>query len=143
MNPSQAEERMKQDIQERRTTGQSPGSAAGAADTTRARNGQYSAKRRETLAEVPGLRVRLLTLRKGQAVPWHYHSAITDTFFCMRGPIRILTRSPDASHTLYNGDTLSVPPGTPHFVEAGSKAGCRFMIVQGVGQYDYVPVPHE
>ena len=102
--------------------------------------GEYLAQRRETLAEVPGLRVRLLTLLKGQIVPWHYHSTTTDTFFCMRGPMRILTRAPAASHTLYDGDTLAVSPGTPHFVEGITAAGCQFMIVQGVGKYDYVPV---
>ena len=37
-------------------------------------------------------------------------------------------------------DMLAVGPGTPHFVEASSPAGCQFMIVQGVGEYDYVPV---
>lgn len=101
---------------------------------------EYSINRRETLAEVPGLRVRLLTLLEGQNVPWHYHNNITDTFFCRRGPMRILTRSPEASHTLCDGDMLAVSPGTPHFVEASSAAGCDFMIIQGVGEYDYVPV---
>ena len=101
---------------------------------------EYSIKRRETLAEVPGLRVRLLTLLEGQNVPWHYHNHITDTFFCRRGPMQILTRSPDASHSLADGDMLAVKPGTPHYVEASSAAGCNFMIIQGIGEYDYVPV---
>ena len=134
---------MKQDTRAAKTSAHTPGIAAGEADTARPRSGDYPAKRRVTLAEAPGLRVRLLTLLKGQIVPWHYHSNITDTFFCMRGPMRILTRSPDASHTLSNGDTLAVAPGTAHFVEAGSEAGCQFMIIQGVGEYDYVPLRDE
>lgn len=112
----------------------------GIAETVTNEGGRYSAKRRETLAEAPGLRVRLLTLLEGQSVPWHYHTTITDTFFCMRGPMRILTRSPAETHILYNGDTLTVSPATPHFVEAVEEAGCQFMIVQGVGKYDYVAV---
>ncbi len=122
------------------TSGKDLGITAIAGGSMSKPEGAYLAGQRETLAEVPGLRVRLLTLLKGQIVPWHYHSTITDTFFCMRGPMRILTRLPVASHTLYNGDTLAVSPGTPHFVEASSAAGCQFMIVQGVGKYDYVPV---
>lgn len=102
--------------------------------------GRYLTKRRETLAEAPGLRVRLLTLLEGQYVPWHYHTTTTDTFFCMRGPMRILTRSPDETHILYNGDILAVIPGKPHYVEPVEAAGCQFMIVQGVGEYDYVAV---
>jgi quercetin dioxygenase-like cupin family protein len=101
---------------------------------------EYSIKRRETLAEVPGMRVRLLTLLEGQNVPWHYHNHITDTFFCRRGPMHILTRLPQASHTLVDGDMLAVNPGTLHYVEASTAAGCEFMIIQGVGKYDYVPV---
>ena len=101
---------------------------------------EYSAEQRETLAEAPGLRVRLLTLAAGQSVPWHYHNNITDTFFCMRGPMSILTRGPDATHTLHPGDTLAVRPGVPHYVEAAGAGPCQFMIVQGVGEYDYVPL---
>jgi quercetin dioxygenase-like cupin family protein len=135
---------MKQDDRVAGSTVTVPAIAA-ASDTTGAdkrstQGGEYAVQQRETLAEVPGLRVRLLTLLEGQVVPWHYHSTITDTFFCMRGPMRIVTRAPDASHRLENGDTLAVAPGTPHYVEAGSEAGCQFMIIQGVGTYDYVPV---
>jgi quercetin dioxygenase-like cupin family protein len=130
---------MKHDNQAAETAGHRHGIAAATADTRSLQGGEYAVKQRETLAEVPGLRVRLLTLIKGQVVPWHYHSSITDTFFCMRGPMRIVTRSPDASHTLFNGDTLAVDPGTPHFVEASGAGGCQFMIIQGVGKYDYVP----
>jgi quercetin dioxygenase-like cupin family protein len=102
--------------------------------------GSYPAGRRETLAEVEGLRVRLLSLLEGQCVPWHCHSEITDTFFCMRGPIHVLTRNPDAKYILDNGDMLAVPPGTPHFVSGAGSGECQFMIVQGVGTYDYVEI---
>jgi quercetin dioxygenase-like cupin family protein len=97
-------------------------------------------KQRETLAEVPGLRVRVLTLLRGQIVPWHLHNHITDTFFCMRGPMRVMTGTPQASYSLHAGDTLAVPAGTPHRVECGDASECRFMIIQGVGEYDYVPI---
>jgi len=117
-----------------------PGVTETGDDSSSKTAGEYSIKRRETLAEAPGLRVRLLTLLEGQNVPWHYHNHITDTFFCRRGPTHILTRSPDASHTLVDGDMLAVNPGTPHFVEASTATGCDFMIIQGVGEYDYVPV---
>jgi quercetin dioxygenase-like cupin family protein len=99
---------------------------------------EYPADERETLAEAPGLRVRLLGLSAGQCVPWHYHNHITDRFFCMRGPMVVETRSPEARHLLQAGDTVAIPPGVPHFVK-GHGGACRFMIVQGVGEYDYVP----
>ena len=131
---------MKQRTQATEDANPIPGVAETWDDSRCKSDGEYSIKRRETLAEAPGLRVRLLTLLEDQNVPWHYHSQITDTFFCRRGPMHILTRSPDASHTLVAGDMLAVNPGTPHYVEASTATGCDFMIIQGVGEYDYVAV---
>ena len=33
------------------------------------------------------MRVVELTLAAGQAIPWHDHSDITDSFVCIEGPI--------------------------------------------------------
>ena len=99
----------------------------------------YPIERRVTVAEAPGLRVRELVLSRGQCVPWHYHTRITDTFFCMEGPMLVHTRDPHARHVLHPGGTLAVGPGTPHRVTGLDDGPCRFMIVQGVGTYDYVP----
>jgi quercetin dioxygenase-like cupin family protein len=99
----------------------------------------YEVERRVTVAEAPNLRVRELALSQGQCVPWHYHTNITDTFFCMEGPVLVCTRNPDARHVLQPGGKLSVYPGTPHRVTGLDDGPCRFMIVQGVGAYDYVP----
>ena len=104
------------------------------------REGEYPAAGRLTLAEAPGLRVRQLSLAVGQCVPWHFHSEITDTFFCMQGPMCVRTRSPDAEFVLQAGDTLAIPPGRHHYAAGVDKQACSFMIVQGVGTYDYVPV---
>ena len=100
----------------------------------------YPTKERVSLAEVPGLRVRRLELAAGQFVPWHYHTTITDTFFCMDGPMSVLTRDPDTQHVLQPGGTLAVAPGTAHYASGVDHGPCRFMLVQGVGEYDYVPV---
>ena len=94
----------------------------------------------ETLAETPDLRVRMLTLGAGQCVPWHTHSTITDTFFCMLGPMQVETRDPGAVRRLEPGQTFAVLPGVPHRVSGVDGGPCKFMIVQGVGTYDSVPV---
>ena len=101
--------------------------------------GVYAARKRETIAEAPNLRVRLLSLGEGQCVPWHYHNNITDTFFCMQGPMQVTTRNPDKIHVLEPGGTCAVGPGTPHLVTGVNEQPCTFMVVQGVGVYDYVP----
>ena len=100
----------------------------------------YKVDARETVADVPGLRVRKLTLGQGQCVPWHLHNEITDTFFCMNGPMRVETRDPDAEYILQAGETCAVPPNVAHYVSGVDHAPCKFMIVQGEGTYNYVAV---
>ena len=102
--------------------------------------GSYPTTKRETIAETPNLRVRLLALGRGQCVPWHYHTNITDTFFCMQGPMQVKTRNPDEVHVLEPGGTCAVPPGTPHIVTGVDDQPCKFIVVQGVGVYDFVPI---
>ncbi len=102
--------------------------------------GEYASEHRETLAEAPGLRVRSIGLAAGQCVPWHAHTHITDTFVCLRGPMRVSTRHPEAEHTLAAGDTLAVAPGTAHRVTGEGDHACRFLVIQGVGEYDYLPL---
>lgn len=104
------------------------------------KEGEYKTAARFTLAEAPGLRVRQLSLAAGQSVPWHYHSEITDTFFCMKGPMCVKTRDPDAEFVLKAGETVAVPAGQPHFAAGVDLKACQFIIIQGVGTYDYVPV---
>ena len=92
----------------------------------------YKIKKRERLAAVDGLRVSILTLAEREEVPWHSHTKIDDDFFCMEGPMQVETRQPD-------GETFKVPAGRPHRVSGLNGCPCRFMIMQGVGKYDFVP----
>ncbi len=104
----------------------------------------YELEHREVVAEAPNLRVSILTLAAGQCVPWHYHSEIIDTFFCMEGPMVVQTQGGRNKKELAPGEHHTVPQRTAHYVSGKGGGRCRFMIVQGVGVYDYVPVdvPH-
>ena len=44
------------------------------------------------------------------------------------------------NHELQAGDSCSVAPNTPHRVAGRNGGRCRFVIVQGVGPYDNIPV---
>lgn len=97
----------------------------------------YTIEGREMIAEVPGLRVQILTLGDGEDVPWHSHSEITDTFVCLDGPMEV--KLADGPHELAPGDTIAVPPNTPHRVVGKDGMRCRFLVVQGVGDHDFIP----
>lgn len=83
--------------------------------------------------------MQVLTLAAGQRVPWHHHTEISDTFFCLEGPMILETRAPNTIIRLHVGQRTTIPPGQPHFVQGAGGGPCSFAIVQGVGAYDYLP----
>jgi quercetin dioxygenase-like cupin family protein len=95
---------------------------------------------RELVAEGSDLRVQVLTLAAGQCIPWHYHSEITDSFVCLEGPMVVETRAPRNNYELMPGGRCSVPAKTAHYVHGADDGACKFLVVQGVGVYDFVPV---
>lgn len=94
----------------------------------------------ETVMEGADMRASILTLAAGECVPWHYHSTITDSFVCLEGPMVVETRAPRAQHVLRPGERCVVPPKTAHYVHGEADGPCRFMVLQGVGEYDNVLV---
>lgn len=100
----------------------------------------YTIQARELIAEVNGLRVQIMTLAPGECVPWHWHSKVDDTFICMDGPMVVETKAPAAVHELMPGERLTVPVKTAHEVRGKNGAGCRFTIIQGIGEHDFHPV---
>ncbi len=100
----------------------------------------YQIAGRELVSEADGLRVQILTLGPGEKVPWHCHSVVTDIFICLDGTTVIETRAPRARHELARGEHCVVPAKTAHEVSGKDGAGCRFTIVQGVGEHDFIPV---
>ena len=95
---------------------------------------------RELIAEGADLRVQVLTMAAGQAVPWHYHSEISDTMVCLEGPMVVETRAPRMTYVLSPGERCAVPPMTAHYVHGLNDGPCEFLILQGAGEYDNVLV---
>lgn len=97
----------------------------------------YTISGRELVAETPGMRVQILTLGRGEKIPWHYHSTVSDIFVCLEGTTVVETRAPRARHELESGEHCAVRPRTAHEVTGKNGNGCRFTIVQGVGEHDF------
>ena len=108
-----------------------------------AKQGNYPVEAREMIAETPTLRMVVLTLGPGHEVPWHWHTEVTDTFFCLEGPMTIETRAPRAVHELQPGGTIAIPAKRAHRVSGKNGGRCKFAILQGVGTYDFNPVGGE
>ncbi len=109
-------------------------------DTT-AQVSTYTIQEIKTVAETADLRVLEMTLAKGECIPWHYHSHITDTFYCLEGALQIETTKPGETFHVALGDSLTVRARRPHEVSNPGPGPCRVVLVQGVGSYDFVAVP--
>ena len=83
----------------------------------------------ETAMEGEDMRAVVLTLDRGQTVPWHYHSTITDSFVCLKGPMVVETRAPRNTYVLNAGEALR---GTAEDGPPCSWTGRRPMPVHGV-----------
>jgi quercetin dioxygenase-like cupin family protein len=103
-------------------------------------NQHYEVERRARHAERPGFRISELQISPTQTVPWHYHSNIQDTFYVIEGQIKIFLRGPKEEVRLGPGDSYSVPPRRPHLVTNGGDCSATFLVLQGMGEYDYVPL---
>ena len=100
----------------------------------------YEVERRRCHAERPGFRINELQISKSQKVPWHYHSNIQDTFYVLEGSIRIFLQNPKESITLRPGETCTVAPRRPHLVTNAGEGSATFLVLQGIGEYDFVPL---
>ena len=103
-------------------------------------SGLYEVERRAYHAARPGFRIAELQISPKQKVPWHYHNNIQDTFYVLRGTIRIFLRDPKEEVRLGPGETFSVRPKRSHLVINGGDTSATFLVLQGIGEYDYVPL---
>ncbi|MEK6600736.1 MAG: cupin domain-containing protein, partial [Candidatus Binatota bacterium] len=76
-------------------------------------------------------------LEAGEALPWHYHSEVTDYVFALDGEIEIQLRSPDETVTLTPGKKWEVPTGRIHRVVNMCREKTKYLLIQGIGKYDF------
>jgi quercetin dioxygenase-like cupin family protein len=100
----------------------------------------YAVAEREIVAETAGLRMTVLTLARGQEVPWHWHSEVADHVICLEGPMVLETRAPHERFELAPGERCTVPARRAHRVGGKDGGPCKFALLQGIGTYDFNPV---
>jgi quercetin dioxygenase-like cupin family protein len=97
----------------------------------------YKVKNVETVVKGTDVQVRVFTLAPGETIPWHFHRDSTDHYFVLEGLLSISTRGPASTIELSIGQSDKVTPGTTHLIANGGEEDCRFLLVQGVGAYDW------
>jgi quercetin dioxygenase-like cupin family protein len=100
----------------------------------------YEVERRVRHAERPGFWITEIQISPSQQIPWHCHSHVQDTFYVLQGRLRLFLRDPKEAVRLGPTETYSVRPGRPHLVVNGGDSSATFLVLQGIGEYDYVPL---
>ncbi|QDV18430.1 Cupin domain protein [Gimesia panareensis] len=100
----------------------------------------YEVERTQFHAQRPGFRIIELQISPTQSVPWHYHNHIQDTFYVIEGALKIYVQDPEEEITLAAGETFSVRPRRPHLVTNAGTTSTTFLVLQGIGEYDFVPL---
>ncbi len=95
----------------------------------------------QTILRTPEVLVRVMPLAVGESTPVHYHTEITDTIVCLSGGIRIALPDDGASGRVVEltpGERITISPKTRHAVANTATARSEYLLVQGVGKYDFV-----
>ncbi|PWT76525.1 MAG: cupin domain-containing protein [Proteobacteria bacterium] len=100
----------------------------------------YEVERRAEHASRPDFRITELQISSTQTVPWHFHNHVQDTFYVLSGQLRLFLREPKEEVRLRPGETYSVKARRPHLVANGGESSATFLVLQGIGEYDFVPL---
>jgi mannose-6-phosphate isomerase-like protein (cupin superfamily) len=100
----------------------------------------YEVERRARHVQRPGFHISELQLSPTQTVPWHFHTNIADTFYVLEGEMRLFLQNPKEEVRLRPGETYTAVAKRPHLVTNAGKTSLTFLVLQGMGEYDYVPM---
>lgn len=100
----------------------------------------YEVERRAYHAARPGFRIVEMQIGPTQTIPWHYHTDAQDTFYVVSGIIGVSLREPEHEVRLTAHMTYSVRPGRPHLVTNAGDVSAVFLVLQGMGEHDFVPL---
>jgi mannose-6-phosphate isomerase-like protein (cupin superfamily) len=110
---------------------------------TEKQSANFAVSSRKMVAEGSDVQVKEFLLVPGEEVPWHHHTAVFDVFYCLAGTLTVermdvFSGERQPNLVLQVGDSAKVEPGTAHRPFNATGSPCRFLLVQGVGAYDFL-----
>ncbi len=94
----------------------------------------------EVVAKTDTVRVRIMALESRELADWHFHTEVTDDIFCLTGSIVVHMKEPDEENKLTPGQRCRIKTGRIHQLENAGQAAATYLLVQGIGKYDFNPV---
>jgi quercetin dioxygenase-like cupin family protein len=98
----------------------------------------YTVKSVETVVAGVDVQARVFTLAPGDIIPWHYHSETNDHYFVLSGKLTVEKRAPQERRILAVGERYQIGAGQAHEISNNEKTDCQFLLLQGVGKYDWI-----
>ncbi len=81
--------------------------------------------------------VRIMELEKDGSTEWHHHTQVADFFVCLEGVVQVETRNPAGRMILRPGQHTEVVPVHVHRVVNRSDGRSAYLLIQGIGSYDF------
>ncbi len=91
----------------------------------------------EVILKTDSVRVRIMSLDPREIGEWHYHTEVTDDIFGLTGTILIRWKEPDQEIKLTPGIRCQIKVGKIHQLENVGSDDAEYLLVQGVGEYDF------
>ena len=91
----------------------------------------------EVIVKMDNVRVRVMTLKPRELADWHYHTQVTDDIFCLDGRIIVRMQEPNEEIHLSPGQRARIEPGRNHQLENLNDESAAYLLVQGIGKYDF------
>jgi mannose-6-phosphate isomerase-like protein (cupin superfamily) len=91
----------------------------------------------EVIIKTENVRVRIVELGSSEVASWHAHSEVTDNMFCLSGRMFVRMKDPDEEMFLEPGERCTVAQGRTHQVVNAQATRTTYLLVQGVGRYDF------
>src|SRR3546814_20585962 len=73
-------------------------------------------------------------LAAGETLTWHYHTNVTDTFYVVKGPLRVSSRNPDKCIDIPEGELYQIATGIEHQVNNATSDDVEWILIQGIGE---------
>ena len=119
------------------------GGRVAAAQGEERQSDKFRVSSRRIVAESADIQVKEFLLTVGEEVPWHHHTEVFDIFYCLQGRLTVqrsdvFSRERLGDVVLQIGESTKVEPGTAHRPANEGPGICRFLLIQGVGKYDFL-----
>ena len=101
-------------------------------------NAPYQPQAVELIVDTPTVRVAEIILAPHTDTPPHEHTDVEEVCYCLEGQLSCQAEGQEPT-VLRAGQKKTFPAGSDHQLLNRSDAPCRFLLIHGVGRFNFVP----